>query len=228
MGFGREARRVRDVRLPHAHRLHALGSCIQLSQPIGFAATWSYLETRLGLPWRSSEFLLPAVELLEAERAAYVESAATYAEARRRQKASGLRFPRRDDATAREPMRWHGHEREGATQTLTAWRRHRHSARLRAHPQGKLVLAVVDEVVRSARSPVRDPTALQQALDSARREVHIKGRDAKGAEDRVASTLLFVLGQLYLIHNPAPTVGAPWNFTRRQGPGAMNESSGQS
>ncbi|WP_217629122.1 hypothetical protein [Sanguibacter gelidistatuariae] len=77
----------------------------------------------------------------------------------------------------------------------------------------------MDEVVRSPRSTVLDPTALQQALDSARGRVHIEGREGDGAHYRVALMLLFVLGQLYLIDNPAPIAGAPWNFTATSGTG---------
>ena len=145
MGFGREARRVRDPGLSRAHRLHALGSCIQQAQPIGFHATWSYLQAQTGHVWRDPEFVLPAVDLLEAERSAHLRLDAVYARLRREQKAAGYRFPPPDHDTPRVPARSHGDERTGAVHSLTSWRGMRWYEELAGHPSGALVLAAVDD-----------------------------------------------------------------------------------
>jgi hypothetical protein len=79
VGFGREAGRARDLSLPARYRLHGLGSCIQLAQPIGFNAAWSYLQAKVQRPWRDPEFPLPAIGLLEAERAVHLGIDAEFA-----------------------------------------------------------------------------------------------------------------------------------------------------
>lgn len=203
---------MRDEALPHAYRLHALGSCIQLSQPIGFNATWSYLESKVGLPWRNIEFLGPAIELLEAERSAHLRLVDEYAAVRRGQKAAGLRFPRRQDVTPRDPKRWHGDEHEGAIHALTTWRRLRHDAEVETHPHGRLVVAAIDQVVGLPRPAALDSNELQRVLDCARRQVHVVGWEVDRTEYRVAWVLLYLLGQLHLIDNGSPTIGSPWNF----------------
>jgi hypothetical protein len=105
VGFGREGGRVRDLSLPARYRLHALGSRIQLAQPIGFNATWSYLQAKVQRPWRDPEFPLPAIGLLEAERAVHLGIDAEFARERREQKAAGLRFPPRSHVTPADPRR---------------------------------------------------------------------------------------------------------------------------
>jgi hypothetical protein len=204
MGFGREMRRVRDPRLSRAYRLHALGSCIQLAQPIGFHATWSYLQARTGHVWRDPEFLLPALDLLVGVRSAHLRLDAEYAHLRREQKAAGYRFPPRDHVTPRVPRRWHGDERTGAIHSLTSWRENRWYAELAAHPAGALVLAAVDDAIAGRR--VHDE-GLQQALDFAR---------AYRLHDRVAHDLHHLLGQLHLVAYGATPIATPWNF----GPGS--------
>lgn len=136
MRFGREAGRVRDSSLPHGHRLHALGSCIEMSGPIGFNATWSYLEARIGESRRSIEFLTPAIDLLETQRRAGQDLEVRYAALRRSQKRAGLRSPRRDEVTPRSPSRWHGDERTGAIHELTVWLDRRLAGELVEHPHG--------------------------------------------------------------------------------------------
>jgi hypothetical protein len=85
--------------------VHVLGSCIQLARPIGFNATWSYLQAKVQRPWRDPEFALPAIGLLEAGRAVHLAIAAEFARQRREQKAAGLRFLPRSHVTPADPRR---------------------------------------------------------------------------------------------------------------------------
>ena len=202
VGFGREVRRVRDPGLSRAYRLHALGSCIQQAQPIGFHATWSYLQARTGHVWRDPVFLLPAVDLLEAERSAHLRLDAEYARLRRERKAAGYRFPPRDHVTPRVPARWHGDERAGAVHSLTSWRGNRWNEELAGHPSGALVLAAVDDALAGRRGHGEE---LQQTLDWAR---------AYKAYYRVAHDVHYLLGQLHLIAYGATPIATPWNFRR--------------
>lgn len=202
---------MRDTTLPHAYRLHALSICIEMSQPIGFHATWSYLKERIAVSWRSIDFLVPAVSLLEAQRSVHLRLAAEYSAIRRQRKIEGERYPRPEQVTPRSPVRWHGDETSGATYALTAWVRHRDSSSLARHPLGSVVLGVVDEVLRSTR-PAIDVEALQEILDWARLQVSVVGWENNRDEYMVATQTLFLLGQLHLMVFGAPTINAPWNF----------------
>lgn len=214
MGFGREARRVRDSALPARYRLHALGSCIQLAQPIGFNATWSYLQEKVQRSWRDEAFLLPALACLETERSRHLTVDAAYARLRREQKASGHRVPPRRDVTPKDPQRWHGDERVGARHALATWWRLRPDDDVAAHPYGHAVLAMVDSTLATQDQPELELDELQAILDWARRQVHVLGWEADRSEYRVAWAVYRLLGQLHLIANGATPIGTPWNFSR--------------
>jgi len=214
VGFGREARRVRDPSLPARYRLHALGACIQLAQPIGFNATWSYLQARVQRSWRDPQFLLPAIGLLEAERTAHLGIAAEFARQRREQKATGLRFPPRSDVTPTNPRRWHGDERLGALHALRS-RRFRGDQAVAEHPGGRIVLAAVENILEMPpehAAPALDLDELQRVLDWARRQIHAIGRDGDRAEHYAAWAVHYLLDQLHLVANGATPVATPWNF----------------
>lgn len=215
MGFGREARRVRDTSLPARYRVHALGSCIQLAQPIGFNATWSYLQAKLQRSWREPEFLLPAIDCLEAERVHHLSIEAEYAQLRSDQKASGLRFPPRRDVTPKDPIRWHGDERVGARHALATWRRLRPAQDVAAHSCGQTVLATVDRALEAQHEPIFDPDELQTILDWSRRQIYVVEWEADRAEYRVAWDVYRLLGQLHLIANGATPIATPWDFHRK-------------
>jgi hypothetical protein len=183
-----------------------------MSPPIGFNATWSYLKSRIALSWRSVDFLVPAVGLLEAERSVHLRLEAEYSADRRQRKINGERFPRPEHVTPRSPIRWHGDERLGATYTLAA--RHRDASGLARHPRGSVVLDVVHETPRTIR-PAIDAEALQEILDWARRQVNAVEWENNRDEYVVASELLFLLGQVHLMVFGAPTINTPWNFVTR-------------
>lgn len=211
MGFGREARRVRDSSLPHGYRLHALGSCIEMSGPIGFNATWSYLEARIGETRRSIGFLTPAIDLLEAERRAGQDLEVRYAAVRRSEKRAGLRSPRRDEVTPRSPSRWHGDERTGAIHELTVWLNRRLAGELVEHSHG----AAAVDAARLAVAPTTtdlDPESLQHTLDWARHEVYGIGWTSDRSDYRLAWVTLFLLGQVHLVLHGQPAIGSAWNF----------------
>ena len=177
---------MRDTTLPHAYRLHALSICIEMSQPIGFHATWSYLKDRIAVSWLSIDFLVPAVSLLEAQRSVHLRLAVDYSAIRRQRKIEGERYPRPEQVTPRSPVRWHGDEISGATYALTAWVRRRDASGLARHPLGSVVLGMVDEVLRST-SPAIDAEALQEVLDWARRQVYVVGWERDRGEYMVAT-----------------------------------------
>jgi hypothetical protein len=179
-----------------------MGSCIQLAQPIGFAATWSYLQWKVRRSWRDPEYLLPALDLLEAERSTHLRIDGEYAQLRREQKAAGYRFPRRDEVTARNPRRWHGDEQMGALFALQEFRRRRRPG----PPNVSRVLALVERHLGSPAPTVEDLDELQASLAWARRQVYRAGGEAGASEAH------FLLGQLHLVIKGATPIGTQWNF----------------
>lgn len=212
MGFGREARRAANPLLPVGYRLHALGSCIQLAQPIGFHATWRYLELQIGVPWREPGFLAPALQLLLEQREAHLKLAEEYSGARRRQKYAGYRFPPSQDVTPVTPRRWHGDEETGALVTLrTVLELDRfNESRLAAGP-AHLTLDAVRQAVHGDRSEL-DPSELQFLLDWSRRQINVIGWEADRESYHAAWQSLRLLGQLHLLLHGAVSVATPWNF----------------
>jgi hypothetical protein len=156
--------------------------------------------------------LLPAIELLEAERAIHLSIDAEYARLRREQKATGFRFPRRGDVTPKTPSRWHGDERVGALHALGTWRRLRNDQAAAEHPNRKIVLAAVDRTLESRAEPVLDLGELQRILDWARRQIHVIGWESDRSEYQVAGVDHYLLGQLHLVANGATPIATPWNF----------------
>lgn len=211
MGFGREVGRARDSSLPVRYRFHALCSSIQMAQPIGFTATWSYLQEKTGQPRRDPEFLLPAIALLETERSLHLAAAAEYATLRREQKAAGHRVPPRDETTATSPRRWHGDEQVGAIHALRAWRDLRPDQAIADHPQGMIVASEVDRVLAAPASAVGS-AELQPILDWARRRIWV-GREEDPVEYRIAWVIHHLLGQLHVAAHGATRLGSPWRFT---------------
>lgn len=201
---------MRDSSLPLGYRLNALGACIEMSGPLGFNATWSYLETRIGLPRRSIEFLVPAIDLLEAARRSRRDIEASYTRLRRAQKRAGLRSPRQQDITPWSPPRWHGDERAGAVHELTAWLGRRTADELLRHPRGADVIAAAR--IATQPMPPLDLDRLQVTLDWARHQTKTVDWTQDHTEYRLAWVMLFLLGQIYIVVHDQPAVGAQWNF----------------
>lgn len=208
MGFGRESGRVRDASLPFSHRFMSLGSWIQQAQPIGFEPTWAYLEAKLNLSWYETDFLLPALDMLEAERAVHLRIAAEYADLRRLQKAAGHRSPPRDQVTPIEPRRWHGDERAGARHALESWLR-RVGLEL-SDPYERRIRGVVEDALSGSALTKLDADELQSLLDGARAQS--VGFAGGTVPYRDALSYRQPLGHLFLMFHEVPCVGKSWNF----------------
>ncbi|WP_052434397.1 hypothetical protein [Streptacidiphilus melanogenes] len=85
MSFSAEARRVRDPGLPLAWRHTALRCAVTCYRPMGYRATWAFLETAGDLR-RDEGALLRALERLELSRAAWIAEDAVFAVLRREEK----------------------------------------------------------------------------------------------------------------------------------------------
>lgn len=185
-----------------------------MAQPIGFAASWRYLEGKLQARWRDSEFLMPALELLVATRAARIRLDEEYSVLRRIEKQAGRRFPPRTHVTPTDPARWHGDEQVGAVHALTDWRQRPFHAGIADHPLGNYVLAIVGDVlaVPLGGETNLDLDELQHLLDWARRQIFVAGWEADNSEYSVAWSAYRLLGQVHLLLNGATSIGMPWNF----------------
>jgi hypothetical protein len=166
-------------------------------------------------PWRHPDFLLPAIDMLEAERSRRMIMDAEYARLRREQKQAGRRSPRHDVVTPQVPRRWHGDEQFGARHALAAWRKNRPDLGAAQHPSGALVLAAVDRVLASPDEQVGAVDELQGALDWAGHEVHVVGWGPDPAEYGVAWTAHLLVEHLHLLAFGATPLGTPWNFRER-------------
>ncbi|WP_327728038.1 hypothetical protein OG250_15125 [Streptomyces sp. NBC_00487] len=109
MGFGTDARGVRDERLPLARRHRALRGAVGQYCPLGFNATWAYLAaTACPAPdlRRDPAALLRALDTLEESRAAHLAEVDAFTARRHLEKAAGRRTPRASDAAALRGPRW--------------------------------------------------------------------------------------------------------------------------
>ncbi|MDI3408044.1 hypothetical protein [Streptomyces cavernicola] len=109
MGFGTDARRVRDERLPLARRHTALRCAVGKYGPLGFNATWAYLAaTACPAPdlRRDPVALLRALDTLEESREVRLAEGERFAARRRTEKAAGRRNPRASDVAALRGPRW--------------------------------------------------------------------------------------------------------------------------
>ncbi|MFF5082875.1 hypothetical protein ACFY36_38030 [Actinoplanes sp. NPDC000266] len=116
MSFGTYERKVRDPSLAHGQRFNALVGCVERYGPIGFHATFGYLEHVAGPLRRDEAALLRAMDALSSSRALWLIQSARYAEQRRAAKRLGRRTP-----PAREPdtcSPWYGDERNAALYAL--------------------------------------------------------------------------------------------------------------
>lgn len=201
--------------MPLRHRFHALGSCVQLNRPLGFTATWTYLQDVLALEWRDPAFLVPAVDLLAAQRSRHRGVTAAYARIRYAEKALGRRVPAPWTVTPTSPRRWHGDEQRGAAHALHQWRR------TGAGPAGHPILEIVDVALATGALPA-PPESLQALLDGVRGHA-VAGRRADGRTaapghqadppaDRGDAELAYVLGQLYLLAGGPVVLAHEWNF----------------
>lgn len=93
MSFGTYARKVADPSLPYGRRINALAGCVQLYRPIGYAATFAYLEHVAGPFRRDEKALLQALMALSVSRELWLKDLSAYAGHRRSAKLQGRRSP---------------------------------------------------------------------------------------------------------------------------------------
>lgn len=214
MGFGRELRRAKDVTLDLGMRQRALGCAIQFAQPIGFHATWAYLEAKAGHHWRHPDFLPIAVAHLAKERSARRQAVAEYTRIRVAQKAMGMRAPQRATVTGDWPARWHGDERSGAAHSLAWWQRGRAWDRqeLERHQIARPILQISDKATTGAALGPMELAELEALLAWSVRQVFVIGWETDRDEYRVAWIVYRVLGQMHVLEHGAPTLATRLTF----------------
>lgn len=210
MGFGLEARRVRDVTTPLDHRFHAFKYCIEYESPLGYEGTFAYLEATTGLGREEPAFLDVALDLVERERRARQEVEARYAAARRSLKRAGMRAPHPHAVTPWNPPRWHPDERAGAQYALATWLDRRVSEDLLAHAEAAKAVAAARAAVND-RVHELDLDSLQHGLDWARKEIQVGYRPER-PDYAAAWTTLFLLGQIHVLRDGPLAVGTTWSF----------------
>jgi hypothetical protein len=208
---------VRDPQASLDHRFHAFKYCVEYECPLGFEATFAYLEHQTGVGREDPAFLDRGLELIESQRRSRQEVERVYAIARRADKRAGLRSPARDAATPWDPPRWYGDEQTGAQFALTAWLRRRASADFESHDQSSRVLAAARLAVDPRQRGEVDLDTLQRSLDWARREGRL-GRTPDRPGYDLAWATVRVLGQIHLLVKDPPTVGEVWDFVASQRP----------
>ncbi len=118
MSFGTYARTVRDPALPYGRRINALAGCVQRYRPVGYQATFAYLEHVAGRFRRDEAALLRAVDMLSSSRDLWLMDVANYASRRREAKCMGRRSPGATELNPTSPASWYGDPRDAAMFTL--------------------------------------------------------------------------------------------------------------
>jgi hypothetical protein len=118
VSFGTYARKVRDQSSPYGRRVNALAGCVQLYRPLGYLATFDYLEHVAGPFRRDEAALLGALDALTASRERWLAEVDAYAGRRRDAKRQGRRSPDSSENNPHPPPCWYGDSRRAATFTL--------------------------------------------------------------------------------------------------------------
>jgi hypothetical protein len=118
VSFGTYARKVRDPSSPYGRRVNALAGCLQLYRPIGYLATFGYLEHLAGPLRRDEAALLRALEALSTSRRMWLKELSVYADRRREAKRLGRRSPPATESNPTCPACWYGDSRRAATFAL--------------------------------------------------------------------------------------------------------------
>jgi hypothetical protein len=118
VSFGTYARKTRDPHLLYGSRINALAGCVQRYQPVGYQATFAYLEHVAGNFRRDEAALLRAMEMLSASRDLWLLELGDYARRRAEAKREGHRSPRPTELGRTFPTCWYGDQRNAATFAL--------------------------------------------------------------------------------------------------------------
>ena len=121
VSFACYARKVLDTSQPLNHRVNALKGCLETYHPIGFCASFSFLQSVAGDFAKDPSALPRALELLTASRAAWQAEVRAYGVLRRRAKHLGYRVPHPSSFNPNRPSRWYGAPREAALHAVWFW-----------------------------------------------------------------------------------------------------------
>ncbi|MBE1488242.1 hypothetical protein [Plantactinospora soyae] len=114
MSFGTYARKVRDPSRSYGQRINALAGCVERYQPIGYHATFGYLEQVAGHFRREEAALLRAIDALSSSRDLWLSELGTYAKQRKAAKRLGRRNPQAHDLNLNSAACWYGDSRKAA------------------------------------------------------------------------------------------------------------------
>jgi hypothetical protein len=118
VSFGTYARKVRDPALRYGQRINALAGCVELYRPIGYSATFGYLEGVAGSFRRDGEALIRALDALSTSRDLWLEDLAAYGDQRRVAKRLGRRRPGANEINPNWPACWYGDMQPAALFTI--------------------------------------------------------------------------------------------------------------
>jgi hypothetical protein len=121
VSFSSDTRKVLDTSLPLSHRVCALRLCLWRYRPIGFQASFSFLESVVGDFVRDPALLPAALELLTASHAAWQADLRAYGVLRRHAKRLGYRVPHPAAPNPNKPSHWYGAPREAALHAVWFW-----------------------------------------------------------------------------------------------------------
>lgn len=114
MSFGTYARKVADSSLPYGRRINALAGCVERYSPIGYPATFAYLEQVAGPFRRDEAALVRALDMLVRSRRLWLAELNEYATGRRSAKRLGRRNTRATDDNPGSPVCWYGDAKRAA------------------------------------------------------------------------------------------------------------------
>jgi hypothetical protein len=114
VSFGTYVCKVRDPLQPYGHRINALAGCVGRYQPIGFQATFGYLEHIAGDIRHDEDALLQAITALSSSRDLWLVELSAFTKRRKAAKHLGLRKPRANEDDPSRPLCWYGDSRSAA------------------------------------------------------------------------------------------------------------------
>jgi hypothetical protein len=121
VSYAVEARKVLDTSRPLNDRVMALRRCLGYYHPIGFEASFSFLNFVAGNFSHDPVALPRALELLTTSYAAWRAELRAYGALRRRAKQLGYRVPHPSAPNPNRPLHWYGAPREAALHAVWVW-----------------------------------------------------------------------------------------------------------
>ena len=197
MGFTSWSRQIADASLPIGRRFDSLHDLIGRHGPLGYQATWLFVEQLTGLDRRDPAILTPAVELLNHERIVRRSARQAHQDTVRRHRQSGHRLA--DGRVSEQaPPRWHGREQAGA-RVLLAHLLTTVGTEAAGQPAALTAMAAAAELAAGAPETEVDLAHLQHSLVWARR-----------GDDWVHRRIEALLGQIVIAQWGALELGQRW------------------